>query len=278
MDESKEKDIVYGLGVKSPPSVREQEEDFLETLCILRQKGRAVTITDVCKELNLTKKEANQLRKKMIVHDYLLDNKTEELILTSHGKTQGEECLKRHRYLTEFLKLVCGVDEEEAAENACRLEHVISGEVFHGICNFMISGDTYDRVMKNNDLGILYEPGIYQFRMTIYLTKRQYPRVLSPESGWFLDELLTEVGDESNFYLKLRADSDIQDNIVLYQEDGVWKQAPDCEYGYRIPTDVFSYSICKGYPVTEGEAMIAFVREGQEPQEENVRELNVHLW
>lgn len=278
MDRSRNKDTVYGLGVTNPPSEKEREEDILETLCILRQKGRPVTMMDVCRELNLTRREAEQLRKKMILHDYLLDHTSEELILTSYGKIQGEECLKRHRYLTEFLKLVCGVDEEEAAENACRLEHVISHEVFRGICKFMISGDTYDRVVRNQDLGIQYGAGIYEFRMTIYLIEKKYPRMLAPEFEWFQDQLRTEVGDVSSFYLQLRADADRKDKVILYQEDGFWKQADISEYGCRIPTDIFSYSICKEYPVTEGEALIAFVQAGEEPQEEHVRELNVHLW
>lgn len=46
----------------------------------------------------------------------------QSLTLTAFGKAQGAECLSRHQNLTQFLEMVCGVDEETAEVNACRLD------------------------------------------------------------------------------------------------------------------------------------------------------------
>ena len=49
--------------------------------------------------------------------------------LTEDGKKQAERIYERHTVLTEWLVSI-GVDEGSAAENACRLEHDFSDEVF----------------------------------------------------------------------------------------------------------------------------------------------------
>ena len=44
----------------------------------------------------------------------------------------AERIYERHTYLTQFLTGL-GVNPEVAAEDACRIEHVISSESFHAI-------------------------------------------------------------------------------------------------------------------------------------------------
>ena len=46
--------------------------------------------------------------------------------------TTAERIYERHTYLTRFLTGL-GVDPKVAAEDACRIEHVISSESFHAI-------------------------------------------------------------------------------------------------------------------------------------------------
>ena len=51
------------------------------------------------------------------------------IYLTDEGKKIAEMIYERHRFITAFLTSL-GVDDKIAAEDACRIEHVISEESF----------------------------------------------------------------------------------------------------------------------------------------------------
>ena len=99
--------------------------------------------------------------------------------MTPLGRARGAECLARHQRLTQLIQMVCDLDEEQAEENACRMEHVVSRNVIVGIEQFLRSGDTHDRILKNTDLSTLYEPGNYEFCMGIYRPEK----TVSPDTG-----------------------------------------------------------------------------------------------
>ena len=55
-----------------------------------------------------------------------------QILLTDDGKKIAETIYERHRVITKFL-VSLGVDEETAATDACRIEHVISPLSFQKI-------------------------------------------------------------------------------------------------------------------------------------------------
>ena len=60
------------------------------------------------------------------------------LTLTDAGQEVAEKIYERHTLLTSFLVRL-GVDETVAAEDACKMEHVISDESFAAIKNHVHS-------------------------------------------------------------------------------------------------------------------------------------------
>ena len=56
------------------------------------------------------------------------------IILTESGKEIAEMIYERHEFLSSWL-VKLGVDEKIAAEDACRIEHVISKDSFEAIKN-----------------------------------------------------------------------------------------------------------------------------------------------
>lgn len=260
-------------------SKEEREEDILETLYLWWKEGKPITIPQICLHFDLTKREVSYYIKQMVKHGYLRDpEKSGNLELTAFGKAEGAECLMRHQHLTQFLQMVCGLDEERAEENACRMEHVVSGEVLHGICDFIKYGDTYERVVKNANLRLFYDVGMYEFCMGIYCTEKRYPRVLAKENSRFSDCIHLEIGNErSCFYLTEQTEDPIQ--CIWYKGEFGWKRAERTEKGIEIPTDVFSFTFSPKMPITEGYCILAFCPEEDElPDEADYRELNVHIW
>ena len=117
-----------------PHSEEEKEEDFLEYLYMGWKSGTEIWPHQVKMHLELMDAELKRLERGLMESGYLRKRaENSGYRLTELGKVQGEECLLRHHNLTQFLQMTCGLEEEEAEENACRMEHVISPESFHAI-------------------------------------------------------------------------------------------------------------------------------------------------
>ena len=145
-----------------PHSEEEKEEDFLEYLYMGWKSGTEIWPHQVKMHLELMDAELKRLESGLMESGYLRKRaENSGYRLTELGKVQGEECLLRHHNLTQFLQMTCGLEEEEAEENACRMEHVISGNVLQGVQEFLKYGETYDRVVRDVDLRYLYPEGRY---------------------------------------------------------------------------------------------------------------------
>lgn len=267
------------IGQNIPSSKGEREEDILEMLYEWYGRGCTLTSADVCGEIDMTRREFNYYVRQMIKHGYLenVEPKADmPLILTEFGKTQGAECLIRHQRLTQFFQLI-GLDEQQAEEDTCRVEHVISEKAVKGICSFLNYGDTYDRIIRNTNLFSIYEQGDYEFRMGIYCADKRYPRILAKEFYDFSDRVLLESRRERSFFYLCPLKADFS-GVLWYREEEKWVRAEAAEKGFQIPTNVFSFTICTDDPVTEGDSIIALTQGDVAPTEEDYRELNIHIW
>lgn len=270
--------FVGEIGTNMNYTKEEREEDILETLYLWWRDGKAILSSDICVQFHMTRREVSHLIRKMVDHGYLLEpDESGELQLTSYGKTQGAECMFRHQNLTQFLQMTCGMDEQHAEENACRIEHVVSDEVIHGICEFMKYGDCYERTVRNANLRVFYEEGTYEFCMGIYCAERRYPRILAEEHMAFSNMIRLEVASTQSFIL-LRKKSDGYPEQLWYRTDTKWRKAEQIENEYKIPTEIFTFTCDPEMFIMEGYGIIAFSKEGDSPDERNYRELNVHLW
>lgn len=83
--------------------------------------------------------------------------------LTGKGKRLAADVIRRHHYIKDFLKMVCNVGDQVADRDACRFEHIASEEVLSGIREFVRSGRVANRVIKGQDLNVVYMPGSYIF-------------------------------------------------------------------------------------------------------------------
>ena len=70
------------------------------------------------------------------------------------GLSKGQQCLERKRCLTEFLRLVSGIDGSIAKENACAIEHILDERIITGILTEVLEC-TIRRNDKLSD-GIIY--------------------------------------------------------------------------------------------------------------------------
>jgi len=113
--------------------IRESAETYLKTIFLLRQKLGNVRSIDVANELGLSKPSVSVAVKKLCNEGLLIMDHDHNLILTEEGLTYAASIFERHVVLENFLTKILDVEETEAHNDACRLEHLVSPETFSKI-------------------------------------------------------------------------------------------------------------------------------------------------
>ena len=114
--------------------IHQSAEDYLETILMLNQRMGRVRSIDVVNELGYTKASVSIAMKKLRENGYIAVDGEGNLTLLEPGREIAERIYERHTLLTSWLTTL-GVSPEVAAEDACRIEHVISAESFEAIKN-----------------------------------------------------------------------------------------------------------------------------------------------
>ena len=112
--------------------IHESAEDYLETILILQNRNGSVRSVDVAAELGYSKPSVSVAMKNLRAQDCVTMDEDGLLWLTEKGRSIAEHIYERHTLFTQWLTDL-GVDPKIAAEDACRIEHVISVETFNAI-------------------------------------------------------------------------------------------------------------------------------------------------
>ncbi len=107
----------------------ESREMYLETILILKNNGMRARAVDVANELGFSRPSVSNAMKLLQNEGYVYVDTAGEIAFTEKGKYAAEKVLERHTLLTAML-MDAGADRELAEDNACRIEHVISDEMF----------------------------------------------------------------------------------------------------------------------------------------------------
>ena len=108
-------------------------DELLELIWILREKG----VTDLDSLLqNTTDPEARAILNQMM-RQGLFEMEGDILKFKEKGESLAEGIVRRHRLTERLLMELFEMSEEEAEEEACKLEHVLSPAVTDSVCTFL---------------------------------------------------------------------------------------------------------------------------------------------
>ncbi len=113
-------------------ALHESGQMYLETIYVLSQKSTNIRAIDVGAHLGYSKPSVSRAIGLLKNGGYISVNPDGYITMTPEGKQIAEQLYERHTVLTNML-MTLGVDEKSAAEDACRIEHVISDESFSAI-------------------------------------------------------------------------------------------------------------------------------------------------
>lgn len=110
----------------------ESAENYLETILLLSKTRPVVRSVDIAEELGFKKSSVSVAMKNLRQKEHITVTKEGFIYLTDSGKEIAEMIYERHELLTSWLTAL-GVDSKIAAEDACKMEHVISKQSFEAI-------------------------------------------------------------------------------------------------------------------------------------------------
>ena len=99
---------------------KSSREDYLEAILIRTNRYGACRVTDVADQMGYSKASVSVALKK---------RDEWRVVLTDKGRDIAQHIYDRHEFFTEWFKKI-GVSEENAEEDACRIEHVLSEECY----------------------------------------------------------------------------------------------------------------------------------------------------
>lgn len=118
-------------------SLSESMEMYLETILLIEKEHGHSHVVDIAERLEITKpsvtKAMNQLQKEGLINKEAYGHIT----LTEKGKAISKKIFKKHCLISSFLEKSLGLTPDEAGENACRMEHIITDAMLEGIKSYL---------------------------------------------------------------------------------------------------------------------------------------------
>lgn len=118
--------------------IHQSTEDYLEAILMIQERKGYVRSVDVSNQLGVSKPSVSYTTKKLRESNYIAFNEDGMITLTESGRLIAEKTFAKHKLFTDLFKYL-GVPDEIAAEDACRIEHVLSPETFDTICKYINS-------------------------------------------------------------------------------------------------------------------------------------------
>ena len=256
---------------------RQEKEDFLSLMYEMRRKKNQVIKSDLMREMEIPFSRITKITKELLEEGYLVKDNGRRLFLTPMGLSEGQEYLERKRYLTEFLRMVSGVDESIAKENACVIEHQMDERILTGIRTFMESRHLYSYIMKSADLNLMFPEGTRKMPIAFYKKGSRHPKILSREYDWFRKKAEVVICSESYLYLTPE-DPSMMEKEIVYLYDGNWIRASKGEKGFGILTEGLDCTLRRNDKLSEGMVWMAVLDHPEEEiEEEKICVLTVSL-
>ena len=121
--------------------MHESGEMYLETILILKNKNEYVRSIDIARQLGFSKPSVSRGIGILKTDGYITVNDKGYIDLTDKGRERANFIYEKHQILTEFLMNTASVTKEIAEGDACKIEHIISDEVFDGIKKYLNTED-----------------------------------------------------------------------------------------------------------------------------------------
>lgn len=114
-------------------------EDYLEAIYILSSKKGLVRTKDIATFLSVKLPSVTEVIQKLVQDGLVEHTPYGDVILTNKGRKVGKSTWDKHQAIYLFLKDILNVEEKEAFNEACLIEHSISESTIEKLEAFLKS-------------------------------------------------------------------------------------------------------------------------------------------
>ena len=112
-------------------------EDYLEAIYWCAQQYGVARVRQIAERLGVGKSSVTAALKALAEKNYVNYNPYQFITLTKTGEALACGVVRKHQILKRFLTEILGVDEDQADNNACKMEHVMDDEVLDRMLCFI---------------------------------------------------------------------------------------------------------------------------------------------
>ena len=112
-------------------------EDYLEAIFHISSEKQAARAKDIADRLKVNKSSVTGALRSLSEKGYVNYAPYDIITLTDKGKVLAKDVVRRHETLKDFFVKILLVDEAEAEEASCKIEHAISDKILNRIINFV---------------------------------------------------------------------------------------------------------------------------------------------
>ena len=117
-------------------ALHESAEMDLETIYVLTQSKTNVRSIDIAEHMSYSKPSVSRAVGLLKKGGYIAVDSDGFITLTAEGLAVANKIFERHTVISQLL-IRLGVSEKTAAEDACKIEHVISDEAFNAVKKYL---------------------------------------------------------------------------------------------------------------------------------------------
>ena len=115
--------------MKSDETLTATVEEYLETIYNMAAENEVVIGARLAEKFHVAPPTVTEMLKRLVRDGYVEMDQRRQISLTEAGYRAAEAVLRRHRLTERFLVDMLGMQWHQVHEEACRLEHFISGAV-----------------------------------------------------------------------------------------------------------------------------------------------------
>jgi DtxR family Mn-dependent transcriptional regulator len=115
--------------LKTEESLSATVEEYLESVYNMSAEDEVVIGARLAEKFRVSPPTVTEMLKRLVRDGYILMDAKRVVTLTEAGYQAAEAVLRRHRLTERFLVDMLGMQWHQVHEEACRLEHFISGAV-----------------------------------------------------------------------------------------------------------------------------------------------------
>lgn len=111
-------------------------EDYLECVYNRINSNGSVKAVEISKELNVSRASVTEALNKLAKKEYIHYGRYEMISITDLGIQKAKEIINKHNVIQSFFEDILGIDNQEATETACRIEHIITENILAKLSEF----------------------------------------------------------------------------------------------------------------------------------------------